>query len=450
VSEPQATPRPAVLTAETEPAAPQSQPETPPGRRRALLVAALGLALAVTGLLLYLRPSARESVEPASSASSSPAATVRFLMEQQWLIRMKLAVAQARTVRRQITSVGRVVPAFGHHAAIAPPVSGILTGKMLPRVGQPIRQGQTLAVLTQTPTVAEASSMASARAMVQIETARIEAERRRLTQLANEARARMLLAIVEAEHAKRLFDNKAYSLNQWQQAQHDLKRAETDFDAARQQLQALDPVALPTPAVEQPRVHTVEAPITGTVVKVHKSIGERVGAGEPILEIVNLEKVWVEAPLFERDLHRLTREIRPSFIAPALPGRLFQGSLVDVGAVIDEQTRAAVVLFEVPNPDRSLRIGMEARIQLDSGEPVEAVLVPKESVLEAEGRKYVYVLLSGEEFERREVTVGDELQGQVATLSGLAAGERVVTRGAYQLHLQELRPAEPGAHTHEN
>jgi hypothetical protein len=47
------------------------------------------------------------------------------------------------------------------------------------------------------------------------------------------------------------------------------------------------------------------------------------------------------------------------------------------------------------------------------------------------------------------VTIGDELVGKVAVLAGLNKGERVVTQGAYQLKLQELQPAEAGAHTHE-
>jgi len=64
-------------------------------------------------------------------------------------------------------------------------------------------------------------------------------------------------------------------------------------------------------------------------------------------------------------------------------------------------------------------------------------------------REIVYVLLSGEEFERREVTLGDEYGEKVAVLAGLKAGERVVTQGAYQLKLQELRPADAGAHSHE-
>ena len=77
------------------------------------------------------------------------------------------------------------------------------------------------------------------------------------------------------------------------------------------------------------------------------------------------------------------------------------------------------------------------------------VIIPSAAVLEHEGKKIVYVLLSGDEFERREVTLGDESGGKVAVLAGLKAGERVVTQGALQLKMQELNPAEAGAHTHE-
>jgi multidrug efflux pump subunit AcrA (membrane-fusion protein) len=69
--------------------------------------------------------------------------------------------------------------------------------------------------------------------------------------------------------------------------------------------------------------------------------------------------------------------------------------------------------------------------------------------LDNEGEKIVYILISGETFQRRRVELGDEYGGNVAVVSGLAPGQRVVTQGAYQLKLQELRPADPGAHTHE-
>ena len=157
----------------------------------------------------------------------------------------------------------------------------------------------------------------------------------------------------------------------------------------------------------------------------------------------------VEAPIFERDLSFLTRQAKPVFTTPAYPDSEFTGTIVDIGAVIDEQSRATTVTFEVPNRDRTLRIGMQANVRIDAGEGREAIVIPKESVLEHEGKRIVYVLLSGEEFQRREVTVGDEMGDKVAVLSGIEPGERVVTQGALQLKLQELKPADAGAHSHE-
>jgi cobalt-zinc-cadmium efflux system membrane fusion protein len=123
--------------------------------------------------------------------------------------------------------------------------------------------------------------------------------------------------------------------------------------------------------------------------------------------------------------------------------------VLDIGATIDEQTRAANVIFQVDNAGRVLRLGMQANVRLDAEQSVTAMMIPKEAVLEAEGKKIVYVLLSGEEFQRREVTLGDEYGDKIAILSGVEKGERVVTQGVYQLRLQELRPADAGVHSHE-
>jgi multidrug efflux pump subunit AcrA (membrane-fusion protein) len=92
---------------------------------------------------------------------------------------------------------------------------------------------------------------------------------------------------------------------------------------------------------------------------------------------------------------------------------------------------------------------MQADVRLDAGSKEKVLLVPREAVLDNEGKKIVYVMRSGEEFERRDVVLGDEYGSKLAVISGVKQGERVVTQGAYQLKLQELRPANAGAHTHE-
>jgi cobalt-zinc-cadmium efflux system membrane fusion protein len=410
----------------------------------------LAVSIPLIFLLVLLRSRAAEDPLVGPTRPARSATTVRFLMEQQWLVRMKLAQVDLRKVTRRIRSTGRVVPAFGHYAVVAPPVGGILSGQTLPRVGQRVKRGAVLALVSEIPTAAETVSIRAAQSMLEIEKARLEAERRRLTEAANEARARMMLAITEAEHAQRLFERNAYSLNQYQRAQHEQRIAETDYDAAKKQLEALDAIELPEIApTTPPTSRSVPSPLSGVVTKVFRNPGERVAAGEAVLEIVNLDKVWVEAPVFERDLRLVSRTSKASFATAAFPDVRFKGSVVSIGAVIDERSRALTVVFELPNPDGLLRIGMMADLSLATGEEFEASLVPKEAILDIEGREYAYVLLSGEEFERRELKLGDEVEDHVVVETGLAAGERVVTRGNYQVYLQELAPADLGAHTHE-
>ena len=423
-------------------------------RRKQLVVIAVVAVLTVLVVFiafLWLRPAKQGTTEaPAGAASTG---TVKFLMEQQWLIRMKLALAEEQTIARQITATGRVVPAANSQALVAPPVGGILSGRTLPRVGQRVVQGQTIALVQQVATSSEQAQVRAAAASLNLENARLEADRRTASGEVEAARVRLDLATKEAARAQRLYERKAFSERQMQAAEADLKAAKAAYDAAVKRLEALTNSPSITAASRgvgsANASYTVRAPLSGYVTKVNKSLGEQVEPGEAIVEISNLDTVWIEAPIFERDLSRLAGNVSATFTTPAYPDQEFKGVVLDIGAVIDEQTRATKVVFQSPNAGRALRLGMQANVRLDAGEQITAMMIPKEAVLEHEGKKIVYVLLSGEEFERREVTVGDELGNKVAVLSGLNKGERVVTQGAYQLKLQELKPAEAGAHTHE-
>lgn len=423
--------------------------------RRNLIVIVSAVAIVAIIVIVFaffrLRPTKQAATEaPAVAASTG---TVKFLMEQQWLIRMKLALVEEQTVARQITATGRVIPAANSQAVVAPPVGGILSGRNLPRVGQHVARGQSIAVVQQTATSAEQAQVRAAAASLSLENARLEADRRTASGELEAARVRLDLATKEAARAQRLYERKAFSERQLQAAEADLKAAKAAYDAAAKRVEALSSSAAVANASRgvggANASYTVSAPLSGYVTKVNKSIGEQVQPGEAILEISNLDTVWVETPIFERDLSRLAGNVSATFTTPAYPDQEFKGVVLDIGAVVDEQTRASKVIFQLPNGGRALRLGMQANVRLDAGEQVTAMLIPTEAVLEHEGRKIVYVLLSGEEFERREVVVGDEMGNKVAVLSGLTKGERVVTQGALQLKLQELQPADAGAHTHE-
>jgi len=393
----------------------------------------IAVAVVAAALVIWKRPAQgdAEATPPATTTTG----VVQFRMEQQWLIHMKLALAQEAELLQQISSTGRVVPAPSNRALVAPPVGGIIDTRPLPQIGQRVARGQLLATVLQTPTAAEA-------AQIHIENSRVDAERRRLAQAEIEAHARLNAAAAEADRAKRLVELKAYSQRQLETAEADRKAAEAILAGVQEQMRALQ--TAPTASNYQ-----VTAPISGTVVVLKKSPGEEVHAGEAILEIVALDRVWVEAPVFEKDLGRVKKDVAAIFTTAAFPDKEFQGRLVSIGSVVDEQSRAATAVFEVNNASGDLKLGMQANLRLGVGTKTKVLLVPKESILDNEGKKIVYVLRTGEEFERRDVVVGDEYGGKVAIVSGVKTGERVVTQGAYQLKLQELRPANAGAHTHE-
>ena len=401
-----------------------------------LLLAVLLIVVALAaGIATWKRPAGAGGEAEAEAKPGETNGIVAFRMEQQWLIHLKLALVEEAQMPEQIYSTGRLVPEPSRRAVVAPPVAGIIASRALPRIGQYVARDEMLAMLVQTPTAAEA-------AQIQIENSRIEAERRRLAQAEIEARARLSAAGAEADRAKRLLDEKAYSQRQFEAAEADRQAAQAVLAAIQEQLKTLHTAASTSN-------YEVAAPISGTVVDVRKAAGEEVRPGEAILEIVSLDVLWVEAPIFEKDLGRLSKNMEAAFTTTAYPGKEFRGRLINISAIVDEHTRAAQAVFEVPNPSRELRLGMQANVRLGLGKRAQVLLVPKESILDNEGKKIVYVLRTGEEFERRDVLVGDEYGGKVAVVSGIRPGERVVTQGAYQLKLQELRPANAGAHTHE-
>jgi cobalt-zinc-cadmium efflux system membrane fusion protein len=403
------------------------------GTRWAMIAIAL-VAVAIIAALVMRKP-AEETAEAAPPAANT-GGRVPFRMEQQWLIKLKLALAEQAEMAPQINVVGRVVPVPSKRAIVAPPVSGIIQSGTMPRVGQQVARGQSLATLVQTPTAAEA-------AQIHIENMRVDAERRRLEQAEIEARARSEEATHDAGRARRLYQKKAYSQKALEVDELEEKAKEAQLAAIQEQLKALRPLAASAATYE------VNAPISGTIVSVNKSTGEQVAAGEAFVEIIALDTVWVEAPIFEKDLGRINRGAEARFTTTAFPDKEFRGRLININAVVDEHTRAATAVFEVNNASGELRAGMQANVRLDGGAKTAVLLVPKESVLDNEGQKIVYVLRSGEEFERRDVVTGDEYGSKVAIGSGVKPGERIVTQGAYQLKLQELKPANAGAHTHE-
>ena len=117
--------------------------------------------------------------------------------------------------------------------------------------------------------------------------------------------------------------------------------------------------------------------------------------------------------------------------------------------MVDATTRTVPAIIEFDNPGGSLRAGMNVRARLYSGAGHPGVAIPASALMDDAGQSVVSVLREGESFERRIVTAGPRDGDRVAIVSGIKAGERVVSQGAYQVKLAASAPAAMGhGHAH--
>jgi multidrug efflux pump subunit AcrA (membrane-fusion protein) len=123
------------------------------------------------------------------------------------------------------------------------------------------------------------------------------------------------------------------------------------------------------------------------------------------------------------------------------------GRLVTLGTTVDAKTRTVPLVYEVPNPEGRLRIGMALNVYVETAHSTDALVVPVAALVEEDGRSIAYVQVSGETFAKRDLTLGIRDGAFVQVLAGLTAGERVVTKGAYAIRLASVSATLP-AHGH--
>lgn len=211
-------------------------------------------------------------------------------------------------------------------------------------------------------------------------------------------------------------------------------RADLLGRAARQKLHLLgvadseiDAVAKRgTPAESVP----IASPAGGFVVEKNVVEGAAVEAGMRLYRIAELDKVWIEADVYESDLPSVRAGQPATVTLDYVPGRTFEAKVAYVYPYVDDKTRAGKVRVELANKDLDLRPGMYARVELvrDLGERVQ---VPATAVVYTGPRKLVFVDLGGGRFKPQEVTVGAEANGVYEVLGGLQKGDVVATSGVF-------------------
>jgi len=146
------------------------------------------------------------------------------------------------------------------------------------------------------------------------------------------------------------------------------------------------------------------------------------------LTIADLSHVWVICDVYENDLANVHLGQRADITVNAFPGKIFSGTISDIGAQLDPSLRTAKVRIQVANPGNELRIGMFATATLLGSHPETATAVPATAILQLHDRSYVFLPGSGDgNFRRVQVKLGQSLPGNMVEIQGtVSSGQQVV------------------------
>lgn len=206
--------------------------------------------------------------------------------------------------------------------------------------------------------------------------------------------------------------------------------AAAEVDATRQRLRQLE--AEIRGVKDQIDKSTIRAPFAGWVTMEHTEVGQWLGAGSPVVEMVDLSRVQVEVPLPERYVGDLGINDQVTAVFDGLPGFETQGHVVSIVVQADRSARTFPVKVEIPNPSLTIKSGMVARLTLHIGQPYAGLVVPKDALVLRGSKQFIFIVQDGKSVQIP-VTPNVYTDGLVEIKGDVREGMQVVIEGNERL-----------------
>ena len=241
-----------------------------------------------------------------------------------------------------------------------------------------------------------------------------------------------------------------------QQARAEVETARVEVSHLRNSLRAL---GAHIPEEERGNVRhdtstiVLRAPVSGSITERLVNAGAGVEAGNPLFTVSNIATLWVIANVPESQVGLLRAGTPAEIRSAALGSDVMAGRVTYIDPILNEETRTARVRIETANPSERLKVGMFVEVGFETGAGEGAasdeMVIPEEAVQRIGERAVVFVPKEDEpgHFEARDIEVVGVVDGYRRVLSGLAPGDRVVTKGSFTLKTQLLK-GEMGGHSH--
>lgn len=298
---------------------------------------------------------------------------------------------------------GTVIPSSAGMAVVQTPQIGRIVS-LNARVGQRVGKGQTLAVLEQN---IDATTQAN-----------LQAER-------NSLEAELTVAQKNYDRLKKIEDIAA---------KREVSEAEARLSKAQENLKIFNNIA--QKGKNNSRLIALTAPISGIVSPFSVAIGSTVGTSETLFTITNLNKVYVEAQVFEQDVEQV--QAGTSFEVECQRGtqkHLNKGIRLLSTAQMVNANQSQKVLFEVDNLDGVFKIGGYVTMRVGTKQNTQVLALPNAALNQINGKPCVFIKEAPERFRIEYVAVGQNNGEFTTILDGLHAGEKVVVTSAYQLKM---------------
>lgn len=239
-----------------------------------------------------------------------------------------------------------------------------------------------------------------------------------------EARAQVKEARREVARITGLRKRDAASQAQFDQAQTDLALAVSRERGAEARL------GLAWRALEDA---TIRAPFAGLIARRHTNVGEYLGVGVPLFDVVALDPIEAEFTLSEVDSARVAVGNEVGIRVAPYPDERFDALVTVIAPTIDPSTRTLRVKAEISNPDGRLRPGLFAHVDVGVAERQNVTMVPEDALVQRAEGAVLYRLVDGNRVQRMVVEPGLHSAEWVEVRAGLSAGDRVVVRGQRDL-----------------
>lgn len=370
------------------------------------------------------QPSALASVTAEEEGAAS------FLKEQQWTLDFATMRVEAQARRQVVAVPATIEPRVGGSAEVRAPAAGRIAAGGGRASGTPVARGTTLAeIVVRNERLGEAPVL------------RLEV---------TEAQTAFRLAEADLARVERLAGAGAVPERRLGEARAAHETAAARLKIAEEQLRHLELSRTGEGAGEAGERLVVRAPIAGVVAESHVTHGGTVEEGQLLYRVVAFDRVHVVGAVPEQHLARVQGTTEAEVDVPGLPSPLRTTRLISLGRVVDRERRSVPITFEIADPPSGVAVGQGVTLRLITASQAPEVAVPADAVVDDGGQTIVFVQTGGESFERRPVRVGGPREGGYLQIAdGLAAGERIVTRGAHLVRLAALSPQTPGhGHVH--